>query len=71
MNLVVAKMTVTTAVITAPTPFVASFRRQRGSGRSTEPRSLISCPSASRPTLRQRRAIPACESVNDRNTPIA
>ena len=71
VNFVIAKITVTTAVITAPTPFTIIFKRQRRSGVRMDPRSFISWPSARRPTLRQRRAIPACDRVKERKTPIA
>ena len=70
-NFVTAKTTATIAVRTAPTPFVHIFRRQRGSCFRTEPRSWTSAPGARCPIFHQRRVIPPCESVKDRNTPIA
>ena len=70
-NFVTAKTTATTAVSTAPTPLATIFSRQRGSCRSTEPRSWISAPGARCPIFHHLRVIPACESVKERNTPMA
>ena len=53
-NFVTAITTVTTAVVTAPSPLIARPWRQPGSRRR-----------------RWRLAMPACDSVNDVNTPIA
>ena len=70
-NLVAAKTHVTTAVRAAPKPFTTILKPQRGSWRTTDPRSRASSPGPRRPDFRQRCAMPACERVNERKTPIA
>ena len=70
-NFVTAKTRVTTAVRAAPKPLTTILKSQRRSWRTTEPRSRTSSPAGSCPDFHQRRAMPACESVNERKTPIA
>src|SRR5262245_11492509 len=65
-NLVRAKMTVTTAVQSAPRPLMINFHHQ--------PESVGNRPDESggpRRAIHQRRAIPACDNVNERKTPTA
>ena len=70
-NFVTAKATATAAVSTAPTPLVSILRRQSRSCSRTVSFSVMTVPGGRRPTFHQRRVMPACESVKDRNTPIA
>ena len=70
-NFVRANTHITTNVSVAPTAFTTIFSRQRGSWRTTEPFSTISSPGASRPDLRQRRAMPVWDRVKLRKTPMA
>ena len=70
-NLVTAKMIMTTKLAIAPMPLSAILGSQCGSCASSEPCVLITCPGWSLEIFRQRTTMPACDSVNERNTPIA
>ena len=70
-NLVMQKTSITTAVQRAPKLLMTIFMAQRRSKCNNEPRSRTSWSGCKRPILYQRRAMPACERVNDKKTPMA
>ena len=70
-NFVTAKMIMTTKLAVAPMPFSAIFAHQCRSYVSSEPCVLITWPGLSFEIFRQRTTMPACDSVKDRNTPMA
>ena len=70
-NLVTAKTSATIAVMMAPAELMTILVCQPASYFSVEPASLSSRPGSRWPIFHQRRAMPACDRVKERNTPMA
>ncbi len=71
LNLVTAKIIITTKVLTAPIALIARWKRQCGSCFSTVSSPFTSSPGCNLPIFRKRTTMPVWDMVKLRKTPMA